>query len=164
MPKPRKSSHNNAKLSQKETTVTNSKISGIVQEKVQEQVPKVVKKEIEATFRSGPLPIPEELAAYNEIIPGAAERILQMAEDEQNFRHDISKDTNTSTFSAIKRGQIFALIISIVCVSGTVLLGYFDQPWPATVLGGASLVSITKILIEQWHGNNDKPEKENSTK
>lgn len=38
--------------------------------------------------RSDPLPTPDDLRRYNEIMPGAAERILAMAERQQNIRAD----------------------------------------------------------------------------
>jgi uncharacterized membrane protein len=37
-------------------------------------------------IQSGPLPAPEILAGYEQVLPGAAERILQMAEDQQAHR------------------------------------------------------------------------------
>lgn len=37
---------------------------------------------------SGPLPRPEDLIRYNDAVPGAAERILAMAEREMNHRHE----------------------------------------------------------------------------
>ena len=36
--------------------------------------------------RSGPLPLPSELREYEAILPGAAERIFTMAENEQSHR------------------------------------------------------------------------------
>lgn len=38
-------------------------------------------------IRSGPLPAAEELQRYNEVHPGAAERIFRMAEKEQDQAH-----------------------------------------------------------------------------
>lgn len=46
---------------------------------------------LEAFAYSGPLPTPEMLAAYGEAIPGAAERILSMAEDEQAHRQAMDR-------------------------------------------------------------------------
>ncbi|WP_424946436.1 DUF2335 domain-containing protein [Candidatus Spongiihabitans sp.] len=42
---------------------------------------------IEQTF-IGPLPQPEDFAKYNQVMPGAADRILAMAEKEQKIRAD----------------------------------------------------------------------------
>ena len=46
---------------------------------------------LEAFAYSGPLPTPETLAAYGQAIPGAAERILSMAEDEQAHRQAMDR-------------------------------------------------------------------------
>ncbi|PIQ30327.1 MAG: hypothetical protein COS35_13425 [Zetaproteobacteria bacterium CG02_land_8_20_14_3_00_50_9] len=40
-------------------------------------------------MHSGPLPAPEDFAKYENILPGAAERILSMAENEARHRHTI---------------------------------------------------------------------------
>jgi uncharacterized membrane protein len=41
----------------------------------------------------GPLPHPQILASYEQVLPGAAERIFQMAEREQRNRHDTADKT-----------------------------------------------------------------------
>jgi len=41
--------------------------------------------------RVGPLPDSEELMRYNEVVPGAAERIIRMAEKQQDFAHGIGR-------------------------------------------------------------------------
>ena len=40
---------------------------------------------------SGPLPSPEALEKYNQVLPGAAERILAMAENQGKHRQDIER-------------------------------------------------------------------------
>ena len=42
-------------------------------------------------FRSGPLPQPEDFDRYNVVLPGAAERLLTMAEKEQAHRHKLEE-------------------------------------------------------------------------
>lgn len=67
---------------------------------------------------SGPLPRPQDLAKYNETLPGAAERILVMAEKEQAHRHEMDKEEARQTdyalksdVSTIRRGQTFTFIL-----------------------------------------------------
>ena len=45
--------------------------------------------EIVSRFYTAPLPPPVWFGEYNQIVPGAADRILVMAEKEQNHRHEI---------------------------------------------------------------------------
>lgn len=40
---------------------------------------------------SGPIPHPEHFAKYEEVLSGAADRILAMAEKEQEVRHELEK-------------------------------------------------------------------------
>lgn len=44
----------------------------------------IVESRLELSMRGGPLPSPEELRQFNEIIPNGAERIMRMAEKEQD--------------------------------------------------------------------------------
>ena len=40
---------------------------------------------------SGPLPHPDIMKGYDDIVPGAAERILKMAENQQNHRFKLEE-------------------------------------------------------------------------
>jgi hypothetical protein len=57
---------------------------------------KVTVERHEISMRRGPLPDPAELAAYNEIIPNGADRIMRMAEDQSTHRIGIEKIVVTS--------------------------------------------------------------------
>lgn len=61
---------------------------------------------------SGPLPLPQHLREYNEIIPHGAVEILEMAKREQIHRHHKENEE----IGALKRGQWFALIVSLVVI------------------------------------------------
>jgi len=54
---------------------------------------------------SGPLPHPEALERYNQIVPGSAERIIAMAEDQHDHRIEIEKRVIESNISAQKLGD-----------------------------------------------------------
>ena len=44
-------------------------------------------------IHQGPLPSPDQLAKYEEYIPGSAERIIKMAENAHNHAYEIDKET-----------------------------------------------------------------------
>ena len=58
----------------------------------------------EFTALSGPLPPPEMLAQYEEILPGAAERILSMAERQAEHRQKLEWDESNAE-RALKRDE-----------------------------------------------------------
>lgn len=56
---------------------------------------------------SGPLPPPEMLAQYDAVLPGSADRIVKMAEDQSSHRRRIES-----------RGQIFGFVLVLVAIVG----------------------------------------------
>jgi len=82
---------------------------------------------IEQKIHHGPIPAPEDLAKYNQIIPSAAERILTMAESEVEHRQKQEVDTldanildRVSARKEIKTGQILAFVLCLAVIgSGT---------------------------------------------
>lgn len=57
-------------------------------------------KAIVASHYSGPVPSPEMLANYEKVLPGASDRLITLAENEQNNRH-----TNVNTALELKSKQ-----------------------------------------------------------
>ena len=57
-------------------------------------------------YHEGPLPPAEDFARYNEIVPGGGDRILSMAEREQQIRADTLKGIFSNEQTKIK-GAIF---------------------------------------------------------
>jgi len=106
-----------------------------------------------ATFRSrseiysGPLPHPEILNRYDEIIPGAAERILKMAENEQGHRLTMDKESTTNAIVMGYLGITFAFfaVIMLVCLVYYALSKGFDTA-AATISVGA-IASVASVFI-----------------
>lgn len=70
---------------------------------------------------SGPLPRPEDLIRYNDAVPGAAERILAMAEREMNHRHESERKILKNRI----RLSILSTILSFISVLiMSILVGY----------------------------------------
>lgn len=83
--------------------------------------------QITTTTRSGPLPAPEILQQYDQVLPGAAERIFAMAEKNSEHQRNIEMQALTLTASENKRGQIFGLVIGLAVLASSIaalFLGY----------------------------------------
>jgi len=78
----------------------------------------------QSVMHSGPLPPAGDFAMYNHALPGAAERILSMAEREVQQRH--KSEDRLIVLSG--RGQIFALVVSILSLVAVGLSIFFSQP------------------------------------
>jgi len=99
-------------------------------------------------IRYGPLPDPEDLAAYNSIVPDGADRILRMAENQSAHRIDIEKLVIGSQQKQVTRGQYFGLIIGLVGLVLGAYVGIAGQPWLGASLGGATLVSLVYAFVK----------------
>ena len=60
---------------------------------------------------SGPLPSPDALAKYDQVVPGAAERIIKMAEQEAKHRQNEERKSHNAFITLTLMSPIFALIV-----------------------------------------------------
>ncbi len=82
-------------------------------ERFVERHPEIVAQLIQQrTYFSGPIPEPDTLARYNDVMPGLGERIVAMAEREQTHRHDVD-DKLIRVFS---RGQWLGFTLGLVAL------------------------------------------------
>lgn len=94
---------------------------------------------------SGPLPAPQTLERYNLIVPGAAERIIVMAEKQQDHRQNLERMVVESNTQSQTQGLWLGFILAIVVViSGAFLiyLGHDVYGLAAIITALASLVGV----------------------
>lgn len=96
---------------------------------------------------SGPLPSPETFEGYEAVLPGAAERILIMAEKQQDHRMDLEKKHLLEQLFQSKLGQIFGLIIAIVCISVGAFLVMNEHETAGIILFGSTLIGLVTIFV-----------------
>lgn len=77
---------------------------------------------LQARQFSGPLPPPEILDHYNQIHPGAAERIICMAEQQGDHRRHLEKVTIEANAFSEKLGPILGFILAMTVVVGGIWL------------------------------------------
>jgi uncharacterized membrane protein len=92
---------------------------------------------VEAEHR-GPLPPPEMLNDYNNVLPGLAERIVRMAESEQKHMHQVQRWYVASHFT----GQAAAFLIALagLVVGGLLIDAGHNIAGLATLFGGLAPV------------------------
>ena len=118
----------------------------------------------------GPIPSSEELFRYNQVLPGAADRILSMAERNQQRRHDseavadksnrIMADANARAVDAnirssdaaiveTRRGQWMAFTIALLFLLAAVGLALAGKEIVSSVLGGGVLVALVAAFLRK---------------
>jgi uncharacterized membrane protein len=118
---------------------------------------------VEVAF-AGPLPPPQILQGYEAACPGAAHRIIEMAEAQSAHRRDMERmalqaqcqGMNLQFFEA-RLGQCFAFGISaLFLICGTITVVHGD-PIPGSIFGTMGISGIVATFI---HGRSAKPEAE----
>lgn len=110
----------------------------------------------QTTIRQSPIPSPEDMLEYNKAIPGAADRILKMAEDERNDRNRREDRRDEIVSQSDKRefiSKVLALIISLIAIVCFLSLSYFALTlgYPTQSVGfiGVSLVGVIGYLMSK---------------
>lgn len=105
------------------------------------------KKELELRLSSSPIPDPIELANYEAVVPGLANRIVASVENQSAHRIEMEKKVIEGNEEARKKGQNRSFIITLVTIiAGTaitiipVILGI---PMPLVYILSGSIVTIS---------------------
>lgn len=116
-----------------------------------------------ASYRhSGPIPDPMTLEGYNRIVPGAADRIIKMAEDQAAHRQKIESIAIKSRARDSLLGIISGLVIAVFTLSAGTYIISIGKVWSGTILGSAGLVGLVSVFIYGTRSN--RKERENKSK
>jgi len=107
----------------------------------------VVSQQVTVERFQGPLPHPAILEKYNQIVPGAAERIIKMEEEQSRHRRTIeAKVIGADSWKSIL-GVIFAFVIALL---GLLIGGYTalkGQPFFGGTVSIAIIASVVGTFI-----------------
>ncbi len=116
-------------------------------------IPTVIRAE-QQRIHSGPIPSPDVLRGYNDIVPNAAERIIQMAEQQQAHRHAMETNVLVAQIEEDKRrhtevkiGQKNGLIATVMAFSVAGLALILGYQAAAIAIGGTTLASLVAVFI-----------------
>jgi uncharacterized membrane protein len=101
----------------------------------------------QSAFFSGPLPPPAILAQYDSVVPGAAERILKMAEEQSKHRRDLESQVIAADIANARKGLMFGFIIGVVGLLAALIAALYGKEWVGSVLGVGTLVSLVGTFV-----------------
>lgn len=111
----------------------------------------------EAHLHVGPLPHPDTLARYEEVLPGSAERILAMAERQSDHRMGLERAAVHSEIRRTAWGMVAGWSLATLSLGGGILLGMYGHTTEAvaivgivnSILGAAFLYGRNKTAQER---------------
>ena len=99
------------------------------------------------TTWTGPIPPPDALERYEATLPGAADRILNMAERQIEHRIQLEKKAVGGDSIRSYLGIASALIISLAIVAASIYLISKGYSWEGVSLIGIDLVGLVFVFI-----------------
>lgn len=113
-----------------------------------QQVGMIVSQTIsQVSHHSGPLPRASELAKYKSIDNSFAERIVRMAEKEQEFRHSIPDKVIKKDFTLKSRGQHYAMAVCFLVIIFASYIAYLGNTDMAGKIAIGTLIGLVSVFV-----------------
>lgn len=141
-------------MTDKKTTPQPAKTQSPEIEKILESVPKEKREQVISQIVSmerthiGPLPDPQTLQSYADIIPDGANRVMKMAENQLEHRMYIEKKAIRGQLNQSNIGQILAFIIGIFAIGCGTYCIVSGHDWSGSILGGAGVIGLVTAFIQ----------------
>lgn len=110
-----------------------------------------------SSFHLGPLPDPEALRTYAELIPNGPDRIMAMVEREAAHRHEQEAQLAASKRRRFTRGQWMAFSTTFALAAAGVYLGVAGHDWLA---GALFTTTIGAVMTTFLLGNSERAKRE----
>lgn len=99
------------------------------------------------SHRSGPLPAPEELAAYNNVVVDGAERIFQQFEEQSEHRRELESRVIRSDIARSWAGLVAGLVLDLLLIGMTWDLVRTGHEYGGKLIGVTLLVNVGIIGV-----------------
>lgn len=96
---------------------------------------------------SGPLPPPQILERYDRVVPGGAERIVGWVEKQSAHRQAMEQEKLRGDLQNEKRGQYFALIVTLATIAASTLLILQGKDTSGLVLVITELAALAGVFV-----------------
>ncbi len=95
----------------------------------------------------GPLPPPAVLEGYEQIVPGAAERLIALVEADAKHQRDLEFATINAETNGLRRGQILGAIVVLAALGVAAFCAYLGHETSALTIGGTTVISLATAFV-----------------
>jgi uncharacterized membrane protein len=96
---------------------------------------------------SGPLPPPEILKEYNDILPGLADRVMKMAEKQSTHRQKIEDRVIGSDAYRANAGLWIGAGVAVLSILAGAYLVAIDHDWAGVGIGTTVVVALVGVFV-----------------
>lgn len=116
--------------------------------------PQAPRQRVVAAGMRGPLPPPSILQGYDRVVPGAAERIIAMAERQSSHRQAVEGKLVEAQIadgkierSERKLGQILGFTIGVIAIFSGAVIAVLGAEIAGGVIGGGTVAGLVSVFI-----------------
>jgi len=102
---------------------------------------------VESKTWSGPIPSPQALQGYEMIVPGAADRILKIAEAQTAHRIAMESTVIRGDSKRSYLGLLAGFVLSTMVVGGGIYLIAVGHDWAGSGLVGLNLTGLAAVFV-----------------
>ena len=102
---------------------------------------------------SGPLPPPPVLKQYDDLVPGAAERMVRITESQAEHRIRMESAVILGDARRSAAGLIFAFILSLLIISLGAYAVIWGNPWVGVAVIGINIAGLAGVFV---YGTNSR--------
>jgi len=103
--------------------------------------------QVQMQHSSGPLPSPDVLAHYDQIVPGAAERIIALLEKQVEHRQELERIVIKSDTSDSKLGLVLGACVSCFAIVGGVLCAIYGYTTTGIIIAGIPVPTLAAVFV-----------------
>jgi uncharacterized membrane protein len=100
-----------------------------------------------ASAFSGPIPPPEILKGYNEIVKDGAERIIVMAEKQSAHRIQLENYAIREELRQSRLGQIFGFALGLIGMGLAAVLAIFGHETIAGIFATTTIIGLVTVFV-----------------
>ena len=96
---------------------------------------------------AGPIPPPDRMEQYEKTLPGSADRILKMAENQSEHRQSLEKQRLSFSNREVHLGQIFGFLIGAIAIVTGGYTALNGAPIPGGFIGTTGVVGLVAVFV-----------------
>lgn len=98
-------------------------------------------------FHAGPLPSPEMMARYREVVPELPIILVDLLREQSQHRMSLEQLQTRSAIEHRKEGQRYAMLAVVLSLTSVTILGIYGNPWTAGIVGALEISAMVGWFI-----------------
>jgi uncharacterized membrane protein len=95
----------------------------------------------------GPLPSPEIIGRFNDVVPNGGARIFAEWEAESSHRRRLESQAFAAERLERLGSRVLAFLFAIAALSTSAFCAYVGQPWPAGLIASGTIATVVVSFL-----------------